>query len=215
MAWYGVSFNPFFSGNFCNLCLLFRNLLSTFWVSILSFLEIFATRKTIKEMISYYNHKVSILSFMEIFATFNIGLHWAIWKSFNPFFSGNFCNQRSPASVVFSKRKFQSFLFWKFLQPEKGYEMVEENATFQSFLFWKFLQQEKQYEQMVTIYGFNPFFSGNFCNMNGLIVDIIQYLRFNPFFSGNFCNEKKELEIMFIILFQSFLFWKFLQPKTS
>ena len=109
-------------------------------ISILSFLEIFATREILDDDYDIIM-KISILSFLEIFATGEV----QVVKHSKPM-------------------KFQSFLLWKFLQrnsydfrnrPFKTVSILsfmEIFATefktgdtlkywrFQSFLLWKFLQ---------------------------------------------------------------------------
>ena len=206
------------------------------WVSILSFLEIFATgnrKPRDEEAIEFQSfllwkflqqqyHLVRIIAFL----------------SFNPFFYGNFCNQNTSHSQQ-SQAKFQSFLLWKFLQQEAKKQRHRSHAfgvsilsfmeifatkerqalswrrfQFQSFLLWKFLQREiRGVCKNGGVISFNPFFYGNFCNRN--IEELAgndELKQFQSFLLWKFLQQSEGVWcVCFSFQFQSFLFWKFLQ----
>ena len=112
----GLSFNPCFSGNFCNEKMRwmneeypeikFQSLL--FWK--------FLQHIDKEYIVSLYNESFNPC-FSGNFCNQKMPLLQHIYPlCFNPCFSGNFCNKKEEKKLGGGENKFQSLLFWKFLQ---------------------------------------------------------------------------------------------------
>ena len=136
--------------------------------------------------------------------------------SFNPDFSGKFCNKEIEKHLFNQLKKFQSWLFWKILQHNRisnsdfswNYRVsiltfLENFATWHSVMWilpnihgfnpdfsGKFCNiKEEQEKQFISSSCFNPDFSGKFCNIFWNEVEYLPpFSGFNPDFSGKFCN---------------------------